>query len=241
MDEKRNIEEDLKPNADDYINTGTKAGLTTIPVIGGIAAEYFSMLVPPAIQKRRDEWLTEIYYRLKALEDKFEGFKVENLAKNDLFINTLIQTTEIALKTSDKEKIECLKNAVINSSGITNIEESEQMIFLNCIARYSPLHLKLLHFLTDPQRYGNSRGITYPQWSMGGLGTVIEFTFPELKNRQDLYDQIVEQMISDGLLQKGMYLHAMMTQNGMFASRTTELGKRFLNFISTFPTADGNK
>jgi len=241
MNDERDIEKDLQPNVEDYIHTGTKAGLTTLPGIGSIVAEYFSTLVPPAIQKRRDEWLIEIYHRLKALENKIEGFKVENLARNDNFISTLIQATQIALRTHDKEKIESLRNAVINSLSATSIDESEQMIFLNFVDRYSPWHLKILHFLDDPREYGKVHGIRYPQWSMGGLGTVIEFTFPELNNKQSLYDQIVEQMILDGLLQKGAYLHATMTENGMFASRTTEMGKKFLIFISNPQVADGNK
>ena len=241
MTEKRDIEKDLQLSTEDYVHIGTKAGLSTLPGIGGIVAEYFSTLVPPAIQKRRDEWLIELYHRLKALERKIEGFQVENLAENENFISTLIQATQIALKTHDKEKIECLRNAVINSLSTASIDESEQMIFLNLVDRYSPWHLKILHFLADPREYGKVHGIKYPQWSMGGLGTVIEFTFPELKNKQSLYDQIVEQMISDGLLQKGAYLHGGMTENGMFASRITDMGKAFLMFISNPLAADGNK
>jgi len=240
MKDDRDIEEDLHPSVDDYLHTGTKVGLSAIPGIGGIIAECFSAIVPPAIQKRRDEWLIEIYYRLKALESKIEGFKIENLSKNDHFIDTLVQATQIAMRTHNKEKIEYLRNAVITSSITPSVEESEQMFFLNLIDGYSPWHLKLLHFLSDPRKYGETHGVKYPEWSMGGLGTVIEFTFPEMKNNHSLYDQIVEQMIQDGLLQKGMYLHAVMTANGMFASRTTKLGIRFLNYITAQKTHNGN-
>lgn len=235
MKDERDIEKDLQPSAEDYIHIGTKAGLTTLPGIGGIIAEYFSAIVPPAIQKRRDEWLREIYYRLKALETKIEGFKIENLATNENFISTLLHATQIAIRTRDKEKIESLRNAVINSSSTMSIDESEQMIFLNLVDRYSPWHLKTLHFLEDPRQYGKMNNINYPSWSMGGTSAVLEFAFPELKGRRDLYDKIVKDLYSDGLLNSDIFLHATMSENGMFAKRTTMLGDKFLEFISSRP------
>jgi len=67
---------------------------------------------------------------------------------------------------------------------------------------------------------------------MGGTASVLEFAIPELKGRRKFYDQIVKELYSDGLLNSDTFLHTTMTDQGMFASRTTEMGKQFLEFIS---------
>ncbi|MDD5189149.1 MAG: hypothetical protein PHF57_13165 [Methanoregula sp.] len=235
MDKGRDIEEDLKPSTGDYINTGIKAGLSTAPYIGGPIAEFFSFVIAPPLEKRRTEWLIEIYKRLQLLEKSSEEFKPENLAKNEKFFSVFLQATQIAMRTHQKEKIDALQNAVINSVSMPTIDENLQLIFLNLVDRYTPWHLTILQFLDSPRQYGESRGKKYPSWSSGGTSSVLEFTFPDLQNRREFYDQIVKELYSNGLLNSDTFLHTTMTDQGMFASRTTEMGKKFLAFI-TFKT-----
>ncbi len=199
----RDIEEDLKLSLQDYAHTGVKAGLSTAPIVGGPLAEFFSVVIAPPLEKRRDAWLIEIYRRLKILEGSVEGFDIEKLATNEIFISTFFQATNVAMRTHQKEKLDALSNAVTNTALAPTIDENYQLIFLNLIDRYTPWHLILLQFLADPQGYGKTHGIQYPQWYSGGLGSVIEFAFSNLKDKQSLYDQIVKDMISDDLLQDG--------------------------------------
>jgi hypothetical protein len=228
----RDIEEDLKLILSDYTHSGVKAGLSTAPFVGGPLAEFFAVVIAPPLEKRRDAWLIEIYRRLKLLEGTVEGFKIESLATNESFISTLFQATNVAIRTHQKEKLEALTNAVTNSVLAPTIDENYQLIFLNLIDRYTPWHLILLHFLADPQAHGERQGIEYSQWLGGGLGTVIEFVFPNLKEKQHLYNQIIKDMISDGLLNDGAYLQGILTPSGMLASRITDVGKQFLEFIT---------
>ncbi len=232
---KRDIEEDLKRSLGDYAHAGVKAGLSTAPVVGAPLAEFFSVVIAPPLEKRRDAWLIEIYRRLKIVEETVEGFSIENLATNEIFISVLFQATNTAMRTHQKEKLEALTNAVINSALSPSIDENLQLIYLNLIDRYTPWHLILLQFLADPREYGKRQEIKYPQWSSGGLGTVIEYTFSDLKGRKAVYELIIKEMISNGLLQEGGYLGATMTESGMFASRTTKMGKDFLRFIDASP------
>ncbi|MFA4825128.1 MAG: hypothetical protein WC593_08210 [Methanoregula sp.] len=253
MTEERDIEEDLKPNFGDYAHAGVRAGLSTAPFVGGPLAEFFAMVIAPPLEKRRDAWLIEIFTRLKKLEEEIDGFKIENLTTNENFISTLFYATQIAMRTHQQEKLEALRNAVINSISIPTIDENLQLIFLNLIDRYTPWHLVILQFLDNPHQYGESHGIKYPNpTSFDNLRTVIELTFPELNKKQEFYDQIVKEMISDGLLQQpkkpnpydsgemkvteinlgGFLPPGNILWQGMFASRTTEMGKQFLEFIS---------
>ena len=228
----KDIEEDLALSVGDYAHAGVRAGLSTAPFLGGPLAEFFSMIITPPLEKRRTDWLIDIFTRLKQLEEKVEGFKIENLAENEIFISTLLYATQVAMRTHLREKLDALKNAVINSAVKLPIDENLQLIFLNLVDRYTPWHLIILHFLDDPRKYGVRNNISYPSWSMGGTSAVLEFAMPELKGKRDFYDQIVRELFSNGLLNSDTFLHTTMTDQGMFASRTTAMGKQFLAFIS---------
>ncbi len=66
-----------------------KAGLAGIPIIGGSAAEIYSLILVEPLSKRRDEWIESIAERLKLLEEKVEDFNIEDLAGNETFITTV--------------------------------------------------------------------------------------------------------------------------------------------------------
>jgi len=228
----QDIKKDLEMSVGDYAHAGVKAGLSTAPFLGGPLAEFFSVVVTPPLEKRRSEWLVEIFSRLKMLEEKVEGFKIESLAQNEVFISTLLYATQVAMRTHQAEKLVSLRNAVINSAIRPSIDENLQLMFLNIVDKYTRWHLIILHFLKDPRQYGVQNKISYPSWSMGGTSSVLEYAFPELKDKRKFYDQIVRELYSDGMLNSDTFMHTTMTEQGMFASRTTEMGNQLLEFIS---------
>ena len=57
-----------------------RALLAAIPVIGGSITETLSMVLAPAVARRRDEWFKELADALDRLEQKAEGFRVEELS-----------------------------------------------------------------------------------------------------------------------------------------------------------------
>ncbi|MDI6720668.1 MAG: hypothetical protein QMD46_13775, partial [Methanomicrobiales archaeon] len=166
----KDIEKDLEYSAGDYAHAGFKAGLSLAPVLGGSLAEFFSMVIAPPIEKRREAWLVEIHSRLKLLENKVEGFKIENLAQNEQFISILLYATQAAMRTHQQEKLDAFRNMVVNSALRPTIDENLQLVFLNLVDRYTPWHLVILKFADNPRQYGESLGINYPNWGMGSLG-----------------------------------------------------------------------
>ena len=67
--------------------------------------------------------------------------------------------------------------------------------------------------------------------SMGGLGLIIQAAIPDLQGQDALANRLVSDLESSGLL-NGASLNVTMTGQGLMASRTTELGRAFLQFIS---------
>lgn len=220
-----------KSSAGDIAHLLARAGLSMVPVFGGAAKEVFAAIVAPPIVKRREEWMEEIGRRLKELEEKIHGFKVENLAENQVFVTTVMYATTIAIRNHQDEKIEALKNAVLNAALPSAPEEDLQMMFLSFVDAFTPWHVRILEFFDDPSEWMKSHHITFAI-VMGGPSSALVRAFPELVNKRSFYDQIVRDLASHGLINQGEWLHTTMSEDGMLASRTSDMGKNFIRFIS---------
>lgn len=221
-----------KRSGGDVVHTITKAGISGIPVIGGPAAEIFSHIIVPPLTKRRDKWIESVAEGLKRLEEEVKGFKIEDLSKNDTFITTVTHATQAAIRNHQTEKLEALRNAVLNAALSNSVEEDTQLMFLNFVDSLTPWHLKVLKFFENPREWGQKYGITYPSFYMGGASTILEHTFPELSGRREFYDQLVKDLFSRGLMSTDS-LHVTVSEQGMFASRTTAMGQQFISFITS--------
>ena len=221
-----------KKSAGDVIHALSKASISQIPIIGAPAAEIFNLVVTPPYERRRDAWVESIGIGLKELAEKGEDFKIEELSQNQVFITTVTHASQAAIRNHQKEKLEALRNAVLNAALPNAPEEDLQLMFLNFVDSFTPFHLVILKFFESPKEWGKKYGIKYPEFYMGSPSTLIEFTFVELKGKQEIYDLFTKDLFSRGLLNSDS-LHTSMSEAGMFASRTTALGKQFLSFIAS--------
>ena len=219
-----------KPTKGDTAYTMVKAAVSAVPVVGGPAAELISSIITPPFEKRKMEWIVGIAERLRQLEKKVEGLSPETLSQNDSFVTTVLEATQVAVRTHQEEKLEALRNAVTNSALPEAPTDDLQRIFLNYIADLTPWHLRVLNFFDDPKDWGEHHNIKFPSWNMGGPSTVLEHSFKELQGNRDFYDPLCQDLDSRGLL-SAEGLHTTMSANGMFASRTKPIGKSFLKFI----------
>lgn len=226
------LKDKLKPTGRDWAHTVVKAGISSIPIVGGAATELFSAIVTPPLSKRRDEWIESIGEGLKRLEAKFEGFKAEDLSQDEMFITTVMHATQAAIRNHQEDKKEALRNAVLNAAVRSAPEEDLQLIFLNFIDSLAPWHIRILRFFENPREWGEKHNVKYPNWSMGSPGSVLEHAFAELSGRREFYDQLVRELSSKGLLGIDS-LHTTMSEQGMFASRTTAMGNQFIRYITS--------
>lgn len=227
-----NIEKDFKNSKGDIAYTTAKAGLSMIPVLGGVAAEIFSTIITPPISRRRDEWLIKIANGLEELQSEFSEFDITALSQNETFITTVMHATHAAIKNHHEEKLEALKNAVLNSAISINIDDNVQLFFINYIDSLTPWHLKILDFMKNPAFWFESRNKKLPNIYMGAISSALEDAFHELKGNRTFYDLIIKDLFSQGLINTES-IHTMMTGSGVFAPRTTELGNQFIQYITT--------
>ncbi|HEY5593276.1 MAG TPA: hypothetical protein VIK55_19950 [Paludibacter sp.] len=214
----------------DIAYTLAKAGLGSIPLVGAVASELLQLLVTPPIERRRTKWMTEIGEKIQELETR-NLLNLDELRTNEIFIDVVLQTTQQALKTSENEKIEYYKNAIVNTAVGDNPELAEIQIFLNLISDFTVWHIKILNFFDNPVNWFSVNGEPVPSFYSGGLSDILEIAFPELKDRRYFYDLLWADLSRAGLNNTNG-LHTIMTGDGLLVSRTTDFGKVFLKFIT---------
>lgn len=216
-----NPTEPPKQSKGDLLHVAVKAGLSAIPVLGGPATELFQLVIQPPLERRRAEWMTAIGEKLKELEEN--GVKLEQLAENEDFITAAMHASNIALRTHQQEKLDALRNAVLNVAVGQAPDDALQHMFFRWIDSLSPLHLRMLKFFQAPT--------PPPGLSMGGLSSVLEHSMPELRGQRHIYDQVWKDLYTSGLVNTDG-LHVTMSGSGLAQRRTSELGDAFIKFIS---------
>jgi hypothetical protein len=220
-----------KPSTGDIAYAAAKAGLGSIPILGSAATELFGLIVTPPLEKRRQKWMNDVAEKLKALEESGE-IDLSELSKNDQFIDTVMQATSAAIKTSEIEKINAFQNAVLNTALNESPDKTKSQIFLNLVDSFTVWHIKILHFFDDPRQWFAKAGKTPPTLIMGSMFSILITAFPSLQGQDELVD-VIWNDLSDAGLHRSSGLKTTMTGDGTLAERTTQLGKEFIYFISS--------
>jgi hypothetical protein len=59
-----------KEDSGDHLHMLARAGIASIPLVGGAAVELFNTIIAPPIVKRRNEWMEEVAKALQKLADE---------------------------------------------------------------------------------------------------------------------------------------------------------------------------
>ena len=207
-----------------------RAALSGVPALGGALVEVFNALIEPPMARRKTEWMGQVTEAINELYEK--GIVTErDLQENEKFFTTLVHASNVAIKNHEKEKLEALRNAVINSALPGAPDDTLQQLFLNLIDSCTSWHIAILKLFQGPEQWAQNNGHHFPSWSMGGITAVIESAYPELRGHQDLYRLVWQDLYRNGLLSTDS-LGTTMTVSGMLAKRTTDIGDKFVAFIS---------
>ncbi|QXE20017.1 hypothetical protein [Clostridium sp. 001] len=226
------IEKDLKNTKGDYLHTIVKSGISSVPLVGSALGEFFSTIVSQPISKRRDDWLIKIKNELDNLSEKVNGFDINNLCNNEMFVTALMNASQIAIRNHHEIKLEALKNAVLNSAMNIDIDDSVQLMYINYIDELTPWHLKILEFFKNPTEWFEKHNKNIPDVYTGSPSDILEDAYEELGGRQEFYNLVARELYQKGLFTIERLSGTMMTSSGVFASRTTEFGKNLIRYIT---------
>lgn len=228
MEKSKEEQDKLEPpkaTSGDSVHLLVTAVLSTIPA----ASELFQYFVTPPLEKRRQEWMEEVAEVLRDLE-RNRGIRLEDLQSNEDFIDTVLHATQIAIRNARKEKRNALRNALINAALPNHLEHPMQTMFLDLIDVFNVWHIRLLQLFHEPARHSELKEYGHYDELTGGLAVLLEKVFPELRGQRELYDQIWRDLYTRGLIDTES-LHSIIVKKGILASRTTRLGKAFVNYI----------
>jgi hypothetical protein len=223
---------DTKPPANstarEIVERTVEASISAVPLAGGPLAVAFAAAFGYRLSRRRDRWLEELAEVVRRLSE--QGLDPETLADNDLFVDAVVSTTRIIEHTHQQEKIEALRNAVLNSVAPDAPDADTQAIFLSLLDRFTPSHLRLLVLLNDPPAWFAARGIPVPQAGMAGSRTqTVEAGLPEMAGRQPFYNLLVGELNAAGLMNASVM--GMVSASAIMDSLTTDLGAQFVRFV----------
>jgi hypothetical protein len=219
----------------DITHTSIKTALSTIPIAGKISAEIFNLFWGSPVSKRRDEWfknLADDFEQLKAIN---ESFSLEGLQENEIFISTVFKATQIAVGTHQIEKLQFLRNVLLNVALGKNPQEDELFIYLQLIDRFTPTHVRILSFLRSPHQQMQGRVPDFHIQLGCPLDAGLEAVNPDLKDRKDLVKGILRDLYNNGLTPTA-------GENNVIQNPSlTNSGIRFLDFIAHSPLGDGGR
>src|SRR6185503_115397 len=116
-----------------------RAAVGSIPMVGNAAVELLSVVFAPPLERRRLRWMEEIANSLRALDESRE-ISLSDLQRNEAFVTTLVQASDFAVRNHQGEKIQALRNAVVNSALGVNIDDDLQLTFIRYINELTPSH-----------------------------------------------------------------------------------------------------
>ena len=190
------------------------------------------MLVEPKYVKRERIWVQAVADDMQRLTDRVETIEVEQLAENDRFVTTMMQATEVALRTYEEEKLDVLRHACIHSALATEeFAEQYERAFVRYIDELSPLHLQVLAYLADPYGWFDRHAIEKQHFMAAPRLAAFALALPELHADEELRELVLRELAQRGLADTGM-LSGIVSENAVYTPVVSEHGRRFLAFIA---------
>jgi hypothetical protein len=133
----------------------------------------------------------------------------------------MIQATQSAGRTHRKEKLEALRNAVLNIALGHKPSEDLQAIFMNLVDSFAPVHLELLRFCQHDNAHDRER----------------------FRSERYVSDQAIMDLLSRGLIQDTRAYAARCRDSDealvINEWRVSDLGKQFINLVTNPPELSG--
>ena len=211
----------------DYAHALTRAGLSAIPVVGGPATVLFAEVLAAPLAKRREEFLQSVLDELRALRQD-----LEDLARKPCFVSALMQATQAAMRNHHEEKLNALRNAVLNAALPPEPEQDRQGLFLSLIDYLSPLHIRALMFLHEfPDKL---RQALHAAGTMSRDSTrrLVCDLLGNIETEHEMYSYILASLTSIGLSKK-WDMDDLTTLDYLPGEFLTPMGKEFMQSISS--------
>ncbi len=221
-----------KEKISEIVTAAVKGAVSTVPVVGGMAAEIGALFFDP-LKKRNEIWKAAVEEAIQSLHEK-TGKLPEQLAKDDKFLSMLYHATTVAWKNHQKEKIRFLKDGLISTGESLSISDDLFFLFFRYIDELTVSHVRILSIINKHigqfARCKTLEQVYHQFQSVEG----------DILSRRD-FRVYLEDLHSRLLLHRGdledypEYLskvsHIVTEGSSMRKIKVTEIGRNFLKFI----------
>ena len=215
---------------DEKLHRIGRVAIGAVPVVGSPLLEIFNSLLEAPLNKRRTETMLAIGAALNDLID--QGVVTEaGLKENEAFISTVAEVCNISLRNHQAEKLEALRNAVINSALPTCPSDDYRQIFLNFVDVCTVSHIRLLKLFEDPERWFTENNRVKPYQTSVSLSQIIASAMPELIANHEILDSIWSDLYQKGLVEVKQ-LEMILSADSCLSEQNTKFGSKLVAFLS---------
>lgn len=170
------LEEKLKAafesdNSDKNYNM-VKGIVNSLPPVGSLLGGFFESYIVSPATKRSYKFLEILVRELEELKSKTELVDFES----PVFQTTMIHVYQIVTRTHQEQKLEAVRNIVLNSSIPRAVDDDVLAMFLNWIDVFTETHISTLKHLHYIDTYTPEQLHTY---------------FPMLEKNRFIYNKIL--------------------------------------------------
>ena len=94
-----------------------EGGAGKVPLVGSAIAAAFTYAVGYAFNNRMQQWYDDVASAIQELQDREEVLDFDQLADDPVFVDAVVHATRAAQGTHQREKLDALRNGIINSIG----------------------------------------------------------------------------------------------------------------------------
>lgn len=208
---------------------GTMAGAANLllPLSGPLVQAIIAKCVQAPLEVRRAAWFNAVGEGLHELQSRLQGFDPGRLGENEEFVSAVAQATRAAMATHYAEKLEALRNVVLNTAIGMTVDEVTRGVFVAHLEQFSTLHLRLMRILRDP--------VSAPEIQAVGGGELMEPLVPVLLRalretaEPAVLTVVIQDLMGARLLNNPTDLN--LTRDPLSSRCISPLGLEFLQFI----------
>jgi len=225
------VQEPPEPPKTELIDKALSGGLSSFPFVGGIVGAFYQHYIEAPFSKRKLNWERELVDVVNELASR-----VDALTDDDVLLDAMINATNVAQTTSRQEKIQSLRNGILNSVAPGAPTADEQARFFRLVGELTPSHIVVLRFLEHPGAALERSGGRWPEPGIHSahvsLGEMLEVVAPHVNADQGWRDLLVYDLAGARLCVGFNTLEDTWTEPSDTRTFATPLGSRFLRFIS---------
>jgi hypothetical protein len=210
--------------------TAIRAAVDAIPIVGGSLSTLIEQMIPEWRFKRLLTFVAELSVDIEACKDRI---RLDYLSKEQ-FGFLFEQTFRAVLENYQVEKLEALRNILVNSMVSSDVNQEMKEYMLGLVGRLGSLHMRFVSLLEDPPDYYRSHEVEDNSSQLVGGSIMQELRKCFMTMTDDTIRAVWNDLYNYALVNtEARNLGAMISARGSRAleGRLTEFGRIFVRFV----------